>query len=195
MPQQLQAAHLQAFAQQAHLAAAVVEVVLAGDLPAGGRQQVGDGVAQHRAPGVADGQRAGGVGADELDLRLAAFAGIGVAEGLGRGLDHLDLLGQPGVGQGEVDEAGRHHVGLAQEIGRGQAVDDLLGDLDRRHLGRPGRLHGDVGRVVAVLRVFGMLDGEGRQVKGRQVAGFLGLFDGLLHERDKVVFNHAAMFS
>ena len=58
----------QAGAQAADLAPRVVDVVLPGDLPATAVEQPADSVAVGGPPAVADVQRAGRVGGDELDL-------------------------------------------------------------------------------------------------------------------------------
>ena len=62
------------------LGAAVVDVVLAGDLVAGEVEEARQRVAEDRAADVADVHRAGGVGGDELDVDLAAGGGVGAAE-------------------------------------------------------------------------------------------------------------------
>ena len=123
--------------QQPHLPAAIVEIVLAGDIPSGGRQQAGDGVAQHRAPGVANGQRASRVGADELNLRLATLPSVRVPKTVGCGSDRRHLLRQPRVRKREVDEARMRQFHLADELSRREMIDKRFGDLDRRHFGQP----------------------------------------------------------
>ena len=73
------------------LAAEVVEVVLARDLVADGLEDAAQQVADERATCVADGQRTGRVGADELDVDALRFVGLAaavveprVADGLSR---------------------------------------------------------------------------------------------------------------
>src|SRR5690606_5841487 len=63
-----------ALAEDAHLAAGVVEVVLARDLVAGPVEEVGYGVAEDGVAAVPDGQRSGRVGGDVLDDGRLALA-------------------------------------------------------------------------------------------------------------------------
>ena len=93
-------------AEALHLRAGVVDVELARDRRAAGQQQARDRVAERRPAGVADVQRPGGVGADELDVDRVAALGVVRAE-RGPGLD--DGLGERAGGggiQSDVDEAG-----------------------------------------------------------------------------------------
>ena len=66
--------------EDAHLRPGVVDVVLALDVIAGRLQHAGQHVAQHRAPAVADLQRAGGVGRDEFHLQRLPRAQVDRAQ-------------------------------------------------------------------------------------------------------------------
>ena len=65
------------------LAAEVVEVVLARDRVAGGGEDAAQQVAGEGAAGVADVERPGGVGRDELDVDVLRMRGGDAAPGLG----------------------------------------------------------------------------------------------------------------
>ena len=140
--------------EDVHLRAGVVDVVLGGDLGAGGPQHAGDGVAQGGPAGVADVQRAGGVRGDELHVdRVAGERGVGAVvrsgfdDGLGQG------TGRGGV-HGDVQEA------RPGDVHGGDAVDGLQpgaedgGEFARVGAGLLGQLQGDVGGPVAVLPVL-----------------------------------------
>ena len=70
----LQIARADRFAEQLHLAAAVVEIIFARDVEARRRVEPRDGVAEHRVAAVADGDGAGGIGGEKLDLHFFAGA-------------------------------------------------------------------------------------------------------------------------
>ena len=65
-------------AEAPHLAAGVVDVVLAGDLVPRALEEPGERVAVGREPAVADVQRPGRVGRDELDHHPLAVADVGL---------------------------------------------------------------------------------------------------------------------
>ena len=143
--------------EDVHLRAGVVDVVLGGDFRAGGTEHAGDGVAQRSPAGVADVQRAGGVGGDEFHVdhvagerRVGAVLRAGFDDGLGK------RAGCGGV-DGDVQEAGSGDV-----HGR-HAVDGLEpgaedgGELPRVRARLLCQLEGDVGGPVAVVPVLGPL--------------------------------------
>ena len=168
--------------QDVHLPPGVVDVVLAGHVEAGELEHVGERGAVGGAAAVADVERAGGVGRDELDLHLDA-ALLAAAEGLAL-VEHALHDGRLGVGgQREVDEAGAGHLGLGHQ-GRGRQ----LGQQQARQFARValeglGELQGQVAREIPVpglLRTFQVDGGVGlfgghAQKRGAQEVGKLGL--------------------
>ena len=72
----LQITQLQALAQDDHLVAGIVVIILALDFVAGRFQQARHGIADHGVATVTDGDGTAGVGADEFDLRVLARADI-----------------------------------------------------------------------------------------------------------------------
>jgi len=79
-PEQFQITGPGRFAQHPHLAAGIIVVILPGHRMAGGDQQPGNGVAQHRLAAVADAQGAGGIGADKLHQHLGPRPSLAKAE-------------------------------------------------------------------------------------------------------------------
>ena len=140
--------------EHVHLGAGVVDVVLGRDVGTGGPEDAGDRVAEGGPAGVADVQRAGGVGRDELHVdHVPGERGVGAVGGTG--LD--DRLGEGTGGSGvhgDVQEAG------AGDVHRGHAVDRFEpGAQDGRELPRVGarrlgQLEGDVGGPVPVVPVL-----------------------------------------
>lgn len=110
---------------------------------------------------MADVQRAGRVGRDELDQYFLAIArraavGVGLA---GHCLYHR----LPGSwGEAEIDEARAGDLGILDQFARlrlrHQRIDDALGQLARVAARRLGQLHGHVGGDIAVRRDLGALE-------------------------------------
>ncbi len=153
-----------------HLHAAVVDVELAGDLGSGSSENPAEGVSDRRPTGVAEVQRPGRVGRDELEVHPLAVQGVGVSV-LGAGLDDRasELTLGRGV-EGDVEEARAGDVdagnpGQLREPGR-----DQLRDVARRSPSRLRELKRDVGRVIAVLLVLRALDNDGLRRLDRELS-------------------------
>ena len=164
-------------AEDAHLRPGVVDVVLALDVVAGGLQHAGQHVAQHRAAAVADLQRAGGVGRDELHLQRLPGAQIDRAPGVRRGQHRVDLRALPVGRQPQVDEAGRRDLDRGDQRPGPQRLRDRPRDLQRRALDRARQPQRHAARVVAVLGVLGPLDGDLGAGQARQRAARLGVVE------------------
>ncbi len=106
-------------AQVLDLAAEVVEVVLARDGVAGGRQDPAQEVAGEGAAGIADVERPGGVGRDELDVDALRMRGNGAAPGGRIEQDVLRRGRQSVVGEADVEESGRRDLHRGDGRGRG----------------------------------------------------------------------------
>jgi len=169
--ERLQIARLQALAEDAHLAARVVEVVFHFHVVAERGQDVGHCAADHPVARVADGERAGRVGADALDLGALAAPDVQGEDLIARGDDRVNLRQQPGFVQANVEEARRGDLNGGDE-GRGRHVaGDARGHVKRLAPGEPGELHGDRAGVVALLWFAAALDRDRRrEIQRRQVA-------------------------
>jgi len=152
--------------QDVHLAASVVHVVLAADLVAGEGEHVRERGAIGGAATVADVERAGGVGGDELHLHLDALA-CPAAEirAPGQHLAHHRGLGVGG--EREVDEAGAGDLGPGDQLRGRQLGEQQAGELARVALERLGELQREVGGEVAVARLLRALqqDGGGGEIR------------------------------
>ena len=175
--------------EDVHLAAVVVDVVLALHRVAGGRQDAGETRAVGGAAPVADVQRPGRVGRNVLDRDPVAARPAQLAVLLAVAQHVANHPGQRAALQEDVDEARPgdfHPLDLARFR---HPLDDRLGQLARRHAGRLGQHHRDVGGEVAVLRRARALelDREIRVVRQDPVA--LQVHQGLREEFFEVFFH------
>ena len=148
-------------AEEVHLRAGVVVVVLALDVVPRELEQPRDGVAVRAVPRGGDGDRPGRVRRDELDLD--ALRGLGGAGAEAPPLldDRRERASEPGVVHRDVQEPGACDVDGRDALERRHALREL-----RRHLARwPARAarepKRDVGRVVAVPGVGRALERHG----------------------------------
>ncbi len=156
----------QALAELADLAAGVVHVVLAGDERPRPCHDAGEGVPVGAEPAVADVQRAGRVGRDELDLHPLAVAELRSAIAVGALLyDLAEDVVQPGGRQPEVHEAGPGHLHLLHlveagvvEAGGVEAGGELGGELAGLAAVSLCEDEGGIGREVAVLGALRTLE-------------------------------------
>ena len=133
---------------------------------------------------MADVQRAGWVGRDELDLNFLLAASRRAAESgtFGQhGAYDIDL--GPRI-KGEIDETGTGHLRLGNQDRHRQLGQQLVGDFARVLLQRLGQLHGQVGRPVAMRRVTRTLKMDGGIGCGRGNAG-----QGLLQQGGQLGFD------
>src|SRR5699024_10283053 len=152
----------------------VVDVVLGGDVGAGGGEQSAHRVAERGPSGVADVQRAGRVGGDVLEVDrvtdhrlVAAVAGSRLDDGPGE-------LARGGRVEGDVEESGAGDVDVGDAGGGPETFGDDAREIAGPHAGGPRQLHRDVARPVAVgllLRSLhadlrGHLDGDVARLDG-----------------------------
>ena len=175
-------------AEVAHLGAEIVEVVLAGDRVAGRLEDPAQQIAHERAARVADVERSGRVRGYELDVHAVRRCGRNAAPGVRASQDGADDVRERRIRERDVDEPWRGHRhgpddgAWASSIGpelRGQR----LRDPQRRHAARPGQLHREVRREVAVLgvrRAFDLDLGAFVRVDGRQHTAGRRAFPGSL---------------
>ena len=162
-PERLLIAHPHAVRQVLDLGASVVVVVLALHLPTRLRQHARDAVAQRGISSGADVDRTGRIGADELHLHAPLPAERHRSELGAFGQNRVDLLAEPVVGEGEVEEARRSYLDARQIRRRilGDHGRDRPGDLDRIRPARPDRAFGpqrEARREVALLGLGRTLD-------------------------------------
>ena len=142
------------------LVARVVHIELLPGVKARALEDVGQGVTQHAAPGVAHVHGTGGVGGDELhhDLLAPALVALAVLHALG--LDVGEHVAVPLGAHEEVQEAGAGDLGpLKIAPLQVQMVHDGLGDGPGGHVHGLGPRHGEGGGIVAVLHILGDFDG------------------------------------
>ena len=174
------------------LGAGVVHEILALDGEAGGFEHGREHAADGGAAAVAGGERAGGVGADELDLHALALAERDVAErSRRRRRSRRPVCASHGSDEAEVDEAGGRDIGRGERVARGQARGDGGGDIEGFGACGAREAHRQVGGVVAVLRSRGALDDDLRQDDVRQLAGRHRCLGGRLDHARDVVADHA----
>ena len=167
--------HERRLVEQLHLRAGVIDVVLAADLEAGGRERLGEGAAEHGAARVADVYGPGRVDAHELDLDRPPRPDVDVAE-LRAGRPYRLHLGlEPFPAQRDVDEAGRGRAGAPDRAVRLDVGRDALRDGQRAHAQRLGETQRKARREVPVLRVLRTLDRGVGDVDRGQSACALGL--------------------
>ena len=143
------------------LHAGIVDVELARDRVTGPLEQRRDAVAQRRAAAVADMQRTGRIGRDELDVDPSPRADGGPTVLAPLRVKRWKSAEQRVGGEPEVDESGSGDLDAGQH--RGRRVE--RGDDALRHGARIGalatrQLHREVGGEVAVRRIAGPLERE-----------------------------------
>ena len=147
-------------AEPVDLGAVVVEVVLAGDDVAGRLEQPRERVADRRPPGAGQGDRAGRVGRDELDVHLLLLARLGAAVRRAGGDDVVgDLALRSGV-DADVEEARTGHLDAGDAVGPLQPCGHQPREVTRGLAGLLGELERDVGGVVAVALLPRALHGD-----------------------------------
>ena len=186
--QHLEVARHHRGAEQVHLAAGVVEVVLALDRLAGGLEQAGERVAQRGVAGMPDMERPRGVGAHELDLDPSS-RGFGAAVGLAEVGDRSQRVVQPRVGREDVEEPRPRHLHLLDQRRGGQRVGDRLRHVARRAAGPLGERERHVGGEVPVTLLLGSQQlGRGQVALDAQLGGRRA--QALLEPVDELRFDH-----
>ena len=152
MAEGLQITQSQTLAEQLHLAAGVVEIVLPLDFVAGGLQQPRQRITDDGAATAPDVQWAGGVGADEFDQGALSCADIKLRQLLAFPQYRVHLGAEPGLVQAEVEEAGRGDLDAGEEGGRRQVVSDALRNFERAAAHAARQLQRDGTGVIAHFR-------------------------------------------
>jgi len=159
--------------QDVDLPARIVDVELANQIVAGGREQVAERRAVGGEAAVAHVHGAGGIGRDEFDHDLAAAAHLAAAVRLAQ-RGHRPEFGEPGVfRQAEIDEAGAGDFRAGDQAVHGQGLDNRLRQVARVLAGGLGQAHGNVAGEVAVQGVARALDHHLGGIGGvRQYGGY-----------------------
>ena len=153
-------------------------------------EQARDAVADHGLAAVAERERSGRIGGDELDLDAARRRRCArVAEAVARAHEIREPVLPAGVREPDVQEAGARDLGARDEPARvAEPRGELLGDLARLAAERLGEDQRGVAGEVAVLGRARRLELEGRRVArearlGEQLAdaALEGLAQALLH--------------
>ena len=148
--------------QNVHLASGVVDVILAGYVPASEFEQRRKTRAVGRAASVADVQRPGRIGRNELDLYLPPPAFFRPAKIPALPEDGANDFQLGRAAQMKVDEARASHLGPLDEGRRRHSSEQRLRDFPWIALHRPRELHREIAGKIAVLRLPGPLQNDGR---------------------------------
>ena len=136
---------------------------------------------------MADVQRTGGIGADELDHRARALAGIAAAEPFPLAPDRLQLALPDLTRQPDVEETGAGDLDpLDDPLRVLDAIDDLLRQLARIRFRNLLQDQRGVGGEVPVLGLPGRLELELARFGQPQPA------DGRAEDRAELLLHHAA---
>ena len=171
----------------------VVEVVLAGNVRAGGLEDAAQGIT-HRGPaGAAQVDGARRVRGDELQVDLLPGVRSIAAEFLARGENLGDNCALSGRGEADVEESRSGDGGLLNGVVAREGVSQPLRQFARLGAGLLGHLEGQVGGVVAVLRITRALNGHGlRQHGGVQLVLVKHSGRGLFNQDGKIFRIHRA---
>ncbi len=152
--------------QQAELRAPVAQMVVGNHAVAQRAVDAVERVADDRGTDVADVHGLGHVRAGVIDHHRPAAAEVRDAE-VRRGGERRELFGEPGGGDGQVDEARPRHGGGREHGRQRQGAERGFGDLTRGLAQHLGQRHGVVTLEIAEPRVCRGLHAEGGPVLPR----------------------------
>ena len=153
-------------AEQPHLVAEVVDVVLARHPVANGLQQSSHRVAEDRPAAVGDQQGPCRVGADELEQDALARRRGGPTVGDARREHVAQHRVKRRRRQADVEEPRARERHLAHAVGAAKRLGQQLGDLTRRPLRELLQRERRVGREIAMLGALGTIDDVRRAEHG-----------------------------
>ena len=166
-----------------HLPTGVVEVVLAHHLVTAGFEQSRNRIAEHRVAPVADRERPGRIGADELDLHLQAAARRAAAEAAPLGANLRQPLPPEARRELEVQETRPRDRDGGEVFALRQAASERLGDLPRRPSLGAREHQRQVGSQVSVSRILRNVDSKRGEIRCLQLSPLFGLSKGFAQER------------
>ncbi len=173
-----------------HLRPCVVVVVLALDVVTREREHPRNGVAVGGVAGGRDGQRAGRVGRDHLDLNPLGVVGSSCTERVGGRKNPAQGLREPRVGHVQVEESRPRGLGGFDQLASDGLGRQLGGYVTRRAPLRRRKPQRDVGRVVAVLGIARTLEDDRHAGDVGERARKLG--DGILDGHGAIVWRMQA---
>lgn len=130
----------------------------------------------------------GGIDTDELYLYPVA-ADFDVTVVIARRQNGVYLTGQPAFFEGEVNETGGRYGDAGNISIFADDTRHIIGDGQRIDAGGAGELQREAGRVITVVEVLRVLDGNLGQVHRRQLARCLRLAGGFLQQLDNTLFD------
>ena len=138
----------------------VIEVVLAGDLGARGGQDTTESVTDCCPAGTTQVDRPGRICGDKLQVHVEVGVEVGMTPLLPRCQDVLDDLAL-GIGsQADVNKARACDGCFFDTLRSAECCGNFSCQVTRHHPDTLAQLHGDIGCIVAVLRVTRTLDGR-----------------------------------
>ena len=150
----------QGVGEAVNLATVVIEVVLAGDLGTGGRQDTTESVTDCCPASTTQVNRPGRICGDKLQVHVEVGVEVGMAPLLPRCQDVLDDLALGIGGQADVNKARACDGCFIDALRSAERCGNFSCQVTRHHADALAQLHGDIGCVVAVLRVTRTLDGR-----------------------------------
>ena len=150
---ELEVSHPGAHGKDVHLPPGIVDVVLTLDVKARRSEDVGERRPVRCLASVADVQRAGGIGGDELQEYPLACAQPALAVGCALFVNAAELARVGLGGEMKVDEAGSCHLGARHERTVRQCRDDGCGELTRLAAASPGEAQREIGSEITVPRL------------------------------------------
>jgi hypothetical protein len=174
LAKRLAVAQMRRACQHIDLPSGIVDVVLARHGEAGGRQEIGERIAKHRAAAMADVHRPGRIGRDVFDVHV--LAGPDGAAAVSRSLtDDARERTAPHHGiERQVDEPRPRDFGLGDLGKLGKLGRDLLREVARFQSRVLGKRHRRVGGQIAVARLARRLDNDAREIGRRRKDASLG---------------------
>ena len=151
--------------QHIDLRAGVVDVVFLGHVIACGAEQIGQRIAEHRAPAMADMHRPGRVGRDIFDIDLLP----GPCRGLSIGRARLEKVSQMPLPEHrrepQIDEAGAGDLKALNVLVAAQSADQLFRHRARVQAERLGQHHRRIAGEIAMAGIARRLDRDARKIK------------------------------
>ena len=160
------------------LSARVVDIIFAGHCKAGEGEKIGERIAEHRAPAMADMHGAGRVGRHIFDVHRFPFADRAPAVSGALFEHHAQHARPKGRGKRQIDEAGSRDVDLVDVTVGGEQRHDPLGQGTGRHARGLGEHHGRIGGEIAMRSVLRRFERDPFDARfGRDHAVMLKLLD------------------
>ena len=112
---------------------------------------------------MSDVQRTGRVDTDEFHLDLFTLAHVIVTEEFSFFENPVNLLVQPCIFQGKINEPGRRHFCALNFLSNGQQSHQFIGNHHRIGPGNSRQLQREIRSIITVSGILRALDGNFRQ--------------------------------